>query len=173
MDTAILREKAVGIQAILGMKLIELGREASGALINSFTNEVLDLGNYSFDIYIRGLDYWKYVEWGTPGSKIPFDARVRSGAQANAYIQGLMDWIKVKGIASDNETVKAIAFAIATKQTDKGGWGRGNPMDKNKLGFVRKTQQDRDSKVQEMAQAFQVEIQSLVATMPEQMTIII
>jgi hypothetical protein len=173
MNTAILKDKSVEIQAILGMKLIELGREASGALINSFTNEIIDYGDYSYDIYIRGLDYWKFVEWGTPGNNIPFDARTRSGAQANAYIQGLMDWIKIKGIASDNATVKAIAFAIATKQTSKGGWGKGNPMDKNKLGFVRKTQLERDSKVKEMAQAFQVEIQSLVATMPDQLQIII
>jgi|TARA_R100000664_G_scaffold33492_1_gene50742 hypothetical protein len=173
MDISLLKEKAVDIQAILGLKLIELKREASGALINSFTNEITDLGNYAYDIQIKGLNYWKYVEFGTEGANIPYDARKRTGQQANAYIEGLMRWIKIKGIASDNETVKAIAFAIATKQTAKGGWGRGNPMDKNKLGFVRKTQIERDNKCREMAEAFQSEIVSLVSLLPNQMEIII
>tara|TARA_R110000787_G_scaffold204451_9_gene314975 strand:- start:3074 stop:3598 length:525 start_codon:yes stop_codon:yes gene_type:complete len=173
IDKSLLKEKIVDIQAILGMKLIELGREASGALINSFDNVISDNGNYLYDINIVGLDYWKNVEWGTSGANIPFDARVRTNAQSSLYIQGLMNWIKVKGIASDNATVKAIAFAIATKQTSKGGWGRGNPMDKNKLGFVKKTEAQRIAKVQEIASVFQAEVTSLVATMPNNINIII
>jgi len=173
MEIKLLKEKAVLIQAELGLKLIELKREASGALINSFDNEVLDYGNYKLDINIKGLNYWKYVEYGTPGTNIPYDARKRTGNQANAYIEGLMRWIKIKGIASDNATIKAIAFAIATKQTSKGGWGRGNPMNKNKLGFVRKTKVKRDKIVQDMAEAFQSEIVSLVSTFPDDLTITI
>ena len=81
----------------------------------------------------------------------------------SAYIEGLMRWIKIKGIASDNNVVKGIAFAIATKQTSKGGWGKGNPMDKGKLGFLEKTKAERDEIVRtQIAPAYQAEIISLV-----------
>ena len=173
MDIKLIRDKVIDIQAILGLKLIELKREASGALINSFENEITETNNYSFNINIKGLNYWKYVEFGTEGANIPYDARKRTGNQPNAYIEGLMRWIKIKGIASENKTVKAIAFAIATKQTAKGGWGKGNPMDKNKLGFIRKTSLQRNEKTREIAEAYQSEIVSLVSLLPNEMEIII
>ena len=88
---------------------------------------------FDFVLKIVGDYYWRYVEYGVTGENIPYDASVRTGAGKSKYIEGLMNWIKIKGIASDNDVVRGIAFAIARKQTAKGGEGLGNPMDKNKL----------------------------------------
>ena len=131
---------ATQIQVILGTKLIELGRRASGDLINSLTYDITQNGEFGFDLSIKGNSYWRVVEYGVAATNVPYDASVRTGAGNSDYINGLIRWIKVKGIASDNDTIRGIAFAIATKQTatSRGGYGLGNPMDKNKLGFVKK-----------------------------------
>jgi len=147
---------AVKIQAILGLKLIALKRRASGALINSFTHQIVMANEYDMTLQIKGLDYWKVVNYGVNAMAIPYSPQEKSSKASSLYIQGLMQWIKVKGIASDNPTIKAIAFAIATKQTgQQGGWGKGNPMDKNKLYFVEKTQKEREVEVQKIGLAYQ------------------
>ena len=69
-----------------------------------------------------------------------------------------MNWLRIKGVSSDNKVIKGIAFAIAYKQTSKGGLGKGNPINKGKLGFVQKTKTDRDRYVQEMGTAMQMEV---------------
>ena len=163
LDTAIISKVATNIQVILGMELIALKRRASGALINSFQHTIESSSEYGLTIRIQGLDYWKVVNDGVPANKVPYTAGVRTGASRNKYIQGLMRWIKIKGIASDNDTVKGIAFAIATKQTSKGkGWGLGNPIDKGKLGFIQKTEQKRNVEVMKISQANQKEVTTLI-----------
>ena len=155
---------ATQIQVILGTKLIELQRRASGDLINSLTHVISPRGEFGFDLSIMAFSYWKYVEYGTDAKNIPFDARTRSGAGNSEYINGLIDWIKTKGIASDNDVVRGIAFAIATKQTatSRGGGGRGNPMDKNKLGFVRKSKQQIDNEIKKISEVYQTEVQKII-----------
>lgn len=163
LDTAIINKVATNIQVILGTELIRLKRRASGALINSFTHTVETSSEFGLLIKIQGLDYWKVVNDGVPASKVPYTAGKRTGASRNKYIQGLMSWIKTKGIASQHDVVKGIAFAIATKQTSKGvGWGLGNPIDKGKLGFIQKTEQKRNVETLKLAEAFQKEITTLI-----------
>ena len=120
------------------------------------------------------LDYWRVVEYGVAGDKIPFDARRRTGNQNSDYINGLINWVKTKGIASQDDVVRGIAFAIATKQTSKGGWGRGNPMDKNKLGFVRKSKPQIDNEIKKISQIYQTEVQKIIGNaIPSNFEIII
>jgi len=163
LDTNIINKVATNISVILGLELIALKRKASGALINSFTHEIENTSEFGILIKIKGLDYWKVVNYGVPANNIPYTAGKRTGASGNKYIQGLMRWIKIKGIASQHDVVKGIAFAIATKQTSKGvGWGLGNPMNKGKLGFIEKTKQKRDLETLKLAEAFQKEITTLI-----------
>ena len=159
---SILNKQATQIEVALGLKLIELKREASGSLINSLSHKISATGDYGFDIDIQALSYWYYVNYGVAGSNIPYEVGRRSGAKNSKYIQGLMNWLRIKGVSSDNDVVKGIAFAIAYKQTSKGGLGYGNPINKSKLGFVEKTKPDRDRYVQEIATGFQHEVVALV-----------
>tara|TARA_R110000751_G_scaffold154149_3_gene259149 strand:- start:397 stop:924 length:528 start_codon:yes stop_codon:yes gene_type:complete len=159
LNTAIINKVATNIQVILGTELIRLKRRASGALINSLTHTIEQSGEFGLSIKIQGLDYWREVNYGVAAGNIPFTAGKKTGASKSDYINGLMRWIRIKGIASDNDVIKGIAFAIATKQTSKGkGWGLGNPMDKNKLGFIEKTQQKRNIETLKLAEVYQQEI---------------
>ena len=168
--------KSIGhdINVILGLKLIALQRNASGRLINSLNTETLQTNKFDFVLKIVGDYYWRYVEYGVTGENIPYDASVRTGAGKSKYIEGLMNWIETKGIASDNDVVRGIAFAIAKKQTAKGGEGLGNPMDKNKLGFVRKSKPQIDKKVQDLATIYNKEVQTIISNaFPDNITITI
>ena len=71
---------ATQIQSILGQQLISLGRNASGALINSLSHELIPKGEFGLDLKIMALNYWRVVEYGVPAANVPFDARTRSGA---------------------------------------------------------------------------------------------
>ena len=167
---------ATQIQSILGQQLISLGRNASGALINSLQHQIIPKGEFGFDLKILGNSYWRVVEYGVAAANVPFDAKTRSGASNSEYINGLINWIKVKGIASDNDTVRSIAFAIATKQTStsRGGFGLGNPMDKNKLGFVSKSSNEINNELSRVSKVYETEILKIVGnSIPKEITIII
>lgn len=162
------------INVMLGLKLIELRRNASGNLINSLSHEIIPQNEFGFVLKIKGDFYWRFVEYGVTGANIPYDASVRTGAGNSDYIQGLMNWIKVKGIASDNDVVRGIAFAIAKKQTAKGGEGLGNPMDKSKLGFVSKSKIAIDNKVKDLSKIYETEVTRLISdALPNNFSIII
>lgn len=156
-----LEKIAVDIQVILINKLLSLGRKASGAFINSLSHRIV-YGASSVEIIIMGLDYWRIIEYGTPAKNIPYGTK-RTGANSSKYIQGLVNWIKTKGLASGNKAVRAMAFAIATKQTStsRGGWGLGNPMDKRKLGFIRKSMSQINAQENKVGQIYQNKLDEL------------
>jgi hypothetical protein len=156
LDKQMIKDVATKIQVILGTKLIDLKRRASGSLINSFSHEIVMATEFDLNLKIKGLDYWKVVNYGVNAMAIPYSPEEKSSKASSLYIEGLIKWIKIKGIASDNDVVRGIAFAIATKQTgQKGGQGKGNPMDKNKLFFVEKTQSEREVEVQKIGEIYQ------------------
>ena len=163
LDISLIDKVATNIQVILAEELIRLKRRASGAFINSLSHVIERDGELGIVIKIRGLDYWKIINYGVAANKIPYTAGKRTGASDSDYINGLIRWIKIKGIASDNDVVRGIAFAIATKQTSKGkGWGLGNPMDKGKLGFIEKSLPARENEIKKIADVYQKEITSMV-----------
>lgn len=155
-----LKNIGTNITVLLGTELLNLDRKASGNLINSLISNVIPQGQNSFTLKIMGLNYWRVVEYGVPAQNVPYDASVRTNAGNSDYINGLINWIKVKGIASDNDTIRGIAFAIATKQTatSRGGFGLGNPINKGKLGFVRKSKPAIDAELQKVSKAYEKEI---------------
>ena len=176
MDTNKLNPIAVQIESILGQKLLSLQRSASGSLINSLSHQITPIGEFGMDLKILGNYYWREVEYGVSAANIPFDASTRSGASNSKYIDGLMNWVKTKGMASDKDAIRAIAFAIATKQTasNKGGFGLGNPMDKNKLGFVRKSKSEINNEILKISKIYQSEVLKILGNaIPNQIEIII
>ena len=60
--------------------------------------------------------------------------------------------------------VRGIAFAIATKQTStqRGGFGYGNPMDKSKLGFVRKSAEKVNFEIKKISKIYEMEVVKLL-----------
>tara|TARA_B100001250_G_scaffold404440_1_gene420432 strand:+ start:1987 stop:2493 length:507 start_codon:yes stop_codon:yes gene_type:complete len=127
--------KIVGTKmiAILGNKLIELGRRATGNLINSMES-VVEVGNDYVQVSIIGENYWYWVNYGVEPQNVPYNPNVRTGAGTSKYIGGLIDWLKTKGIGSGVAEIRAIAFMIARKHSEVG-----IPVDKSKLGFVEKS----------------------------------
>lgn len=112
----------------LGLSLIKKQRKASGKLINSMKMTVTKVvGGLQMDI--KMLNYWRVVNDGVAADRVPYNRG--SGAKNSKYIRGLINWLKVKGIGSNIQHIKSIAFAIATKHKREG-----IPLDKNKLGFV-------------------------------------
>lgn len=93
--------KKVGklIIASLQKELLGQGHKATGNLINSFEQRVIELPN-SIVIEILMDEYGIYVNEGrkTGGKKVP--------------ISVLVEWIERKAIASGDKDVKSLAFAI-------------------------------------------------------------
>ena len=171
-----LKNIGVDLTVILGTELLNLDRKATGNLINSLQPQVIPQGQFGAILKILGLSYWRVVEYGVPAQNVPYDASVRTGAGNSDYINGLINWIKVKGIASDNDTIRGIAFAIATKQTatSRGGYGLGNPINKAKLGFVRKSAPKVDVALQKVSKAYEKEIIKIMDNgLPNNITITI
>ena len=164
MNTGKFNKIATDIQIILGLELLALKRSASGSLINSFQHIITPIGEFGVEIKILGNSYWRVVEYGVNAENVPYDASNRSGAGNSKYIDGLMDWIKIKGIASDSDVIRGIAFAIATKQTStqRGGYGYGNPMDKSKLGFVRKSAEKVNFEIKKISKIYETEVIKLL-----------
>ena len=176
MNTKQVDPIAVQIESILGQKLIALNRSASGSLINSLQHQIIPKGEFGFDLKIMGNDYWRVVEYGVTAANVPFDASTRSGAGNSKYIDGLIDWVKTKGMASDKDAIRAIAFAIATKQTatNRGGFGLGNPMDKNKLGFVSKSESAINEQIKKISKIYESEVLKIIGNaIPNRFEIII
>jgi len=93
--------KKVGklIIASLQKELLGQGHKATGNLINSFEQRVIELPN-SIVIEILMDEYGIYVNEGrkTGGKKVPINV--------------LVEWIERKAIASGDKEVKSMAFAI-------------------------------------------------------------
>ena len=93
--------KQVGklIIASLQKELIEQGHKATGYLVNSFEQRVIELPN-SIVIEILMDEYGIYVNEGrkSGGKKVPINV--------------LVDWIEKRAIASGDKEVKSLAFAI-------------------------------------------------------------
>jgi|TARA_R100000084_G_C4655549_1_gene152634 hypothetical protein len=87
------------IIASLQKELIEQGHEATGNLVNSFEQRVIEVPN-SIVIEILMDQYGIYVNEGrkTGGKKVPINV--------------LVDWIERKAIVNGDKEVKSLAFAI-------------------------------------------------------------
>ncbi len=63
--------------------------------------------------------YAPFVNKGVKAGKIPYNPNKRTGAKSSKYIEGLIAFVKARGMAQGKEA-KSIAFAIAAKQKKEG-----------------------------------------------------
>jgi len=100
----------------LQKELMGQGHKATGNLVNSFEQNVIELPN-AMVLEILMDDYGTYVNSGrsSGGKKVPIDV--------------LIKWIERRGIASGDKEVKNAAFAIQQKI-----WQEGSPT-KNSFKF--------------------------------------
>ena len=87
------------IIASLQKELIEQGHDATGNLINSFEQRVIEVPN-SIVLEILMDDYGIYVNEG------------RAKKRKKVPISALVKWIEQKAIVNGDKKVKSLAFAI-------------------------------------------------------------
>jgi len=99
------------IIASLQKELIQQGHDATGNLINSFEQRVIEVPN-SIVIEILMDDYGIYVNEG------------RAKKRKKVPISALVKWIEQKAIVNGDKKVKSLAFAIQQVI-----WAEGSPTD--------------------------------------------
>ena len=100
------------------------GHTLTGNLVQSFDTVLKD--SLSIDFIME--DYGLSLNYGIKPQNIPFTPTPPVRGGTSKYIQGLIRWVRLKGIAT-GEKAKGIAFAIATKHKKYG-----YPLGK-KIGF--------------------------------------
>ena len=105
-----LKKIGTAYSVAMGLELLKQGRVKNrGGLIQSLKPKP-----YPPDtVQIQGNYYWRFVNYGVlPQSiKSPF---------APPRIDGLKEWIKAKGLASDDDKIRGMAYAIAHTHSKKG-----------------------------------------------------
>ena len=105
-------EFAVYITSLFIDELQAQGHKATGRLIASVVAKVSSVLD-SIDLALSHLDYGIIVNTGLPANRVPYSRG--SGAKTSKFIDALMDWIRLKGIAGGlDKTVRSVAFAMAT-----------------------------------------------------------
>jgi len=96
-----------GIRAESVRRMAALGRNATKRLSNSLKTEVVKIGTGSTQAELSGLNHWAFLGNGRrPGKKPPVDP--------------LIEWVKAKGLASEDKEVKKIAYIIQRKIAEEG-----------------------------------------------------
>jgi len=102
---------------VLKKELAAQGHRASGKLERSIQSNVKHQGG-DLTIDFSHEHYGTYVNTGVPAFRIPYSPG--SGASTSKYIQGLIRWVQLKGIAPGFAGAKRIAFAIARTHKKEG-----------------------------------------------------
>lgn len=92
------------------------GHEATGKLSKSIEYEVQEYSK-GLELVVSYLRYGIFVNDGVAASRVPFGKK--TGAKFSLYIQGLIEWVKVKRLAQGVQAV-GLAFGIARKQSKVG-----------------------------------------------------
>lgn len=112
-----LNRVAAIIRKELTKEIIAQGHNLTGKLKDSIRQEIVKSGgDLSLDIFIE--DYGIFVDRGVKASRIPY--KPGSGRKTSKYINGLMDFVRKRGLATGDKEVKNIAFAIAMKHKKEG-----------------------------------------------------
>lgn len=119
--------ESIGAYLVLELQkeLEQQGRKASGLLIDSIEYKVFQIVD-RFEMHITMLNHGLFAEKGVAADKVPYGRK--TGKKISQYIQGLINWIKIKQLTNGNEkAIKGFAFAIA-KTHKKRTWNKyGNP----------------------------------------------
>lgn len=106
----------------LAKELIAQGHRATGSLAKSIEYNVVAFRN-TIALEISYLEYGRFVETGVSASRIPYGKK--TGAKTSKYIQALIEWVKIKRLATGLEAV-GLAFGIARKHKQEGMPTRGS-----------------------------------------------
>lgn len=105
-------EFAVDVAALFIDELRDQGHKASGRLIASVVAKVKSALD-EIELALSHLDYGIIVNTGVPAANVPYSRG--SGAKTSKFIDALIGWIRLRGIAGGLEkTVRSVAFAMAT-----------------------------------------------------------
>jgi hypothetical protein len=111
----------------LTKELIGQNHKATGRLIQSIEHVVLTTGT-GWDIQVNYNNYGSYLETGIRAS------RFKKPAGRNE-INGLISWIKAKGLSQGDKKDKSFAFAIAKKHRKSGFPAKGYSNNGRTTGF--------------------------------------
>lgn len=125
----------------LGKELLRQGQtKRSGSLISSMRQTVMT--GFAPTIRIEGNHYWRFINYGVSAGHI-------KNPYAYPRIEGLMNWLKRKGIGSGDKMIRGIAFAIATVHAKKGMPQRRGNRDYKRMNFVDKAVHKSKARIQE------------------------
>lgn len=107
-----LNEFASDMAVLFVEELEQQGHRATGNLIRSVIARV-NAGLNEIDIAMSHFNYGVVVNTGVLSARVPYNRG--SGAGKSKFIDALMAWIRIRGIAGGlDKTVRRIAFAMAT-----------------------------------------------------------
>lgn len=106
----------------LSKELVAQGHRATGRLAKSIEYEITSFRN-TIALEISYLEYGRFVETGVSKERIPYGKK--TGAKTSKYIQALIEWVKIKKLATGLEAV-GLAFGIARKHKQEGMPTRGS-----------------------------------------------
>jgi len=101
--------------------LVRSEKKVSGKLIKSFRSEVNGLSD-GYEIAVIAESYFKFVDQGVngvgPATRYSIKGR-QTGSQYSYKskkppLEPILEWVKQRGLAKGNQTVKSAAFAIQT-----------------------------------------------------------
>ena len=82
------------------------------------SSKIVNMGD-SKELLIFMNDYGLTVNDGIKANKVPYSPGSKRGGKSR-YIQGLIDFVKQKGLASGDKEAQSIAFAIAAVHKKEG-----------------------------------------------------
>lgn len=92
------------------------GHELTGALINTMTEEIIEIER-GVKAILWVNEYYVYTDQGVPAERIPYDPG--SGKQTSKYIDALTKYFQLRTGAPEN-VAKGYAFGLARKQKQQG-----------------------------------------------------
>lgn len=126
----------------LGKQLLKQGQtKRSGSLISSMKQK--NLMGFAPTIRIEGNHYWRFLNYGVSAGHI-------KNPYARPRIEGLISWLKRKGIGSGDKMIRGIAFAIATVHAKVGMPQRNSRRDFSRMNFVDKAINQNQSRIQKI-----------------------
>lgn len=94
----------------LTTELVRKQKKASGGLVKSFRSEVNGTGD-GYEISVIAASYFKFVDAGVNGTQRNRGSKY-SYKNKKPPVQSLIDWVKVRSIATGDKEARSAAFAI-------------------------------------------------------------
>jgi len=94
----------------LTTELVRKQKKASGGLVKSFRSEVNSTGD-GYEIAVIAASYFKFVDNGVNGVQRNRGSKY-SYKNKKPPMQAILDWVKIRSIATGDKQARSAAFAI-------------------------------------------------------------